>query len=277
MTTPPRAAPSPPATPPAAGEARGQRPATARSGHLRIHRRGQHRHGHGARPARRHRDRRAPDRVHQRRRAARVERLLLRAGQRDRAGLGRRARRPTSRCSRGRCSTRTRSRRCSSRPRSSTAVHDGYLSAVFNPLSETAVQATPLILAGLAVALPYQAGLFNIGGQSQFIGGAIMARGSATPSACRSSCTWSSACSAGSSAARCIGWLAGELKARTGAHEVIVTIMLNYVMQYFLAYLLSSQSLLQAPGPATRSPRRSRRTRTCRCSPAPTCASTPAS
>ncbi|MGH3294128.1 MAG: hypothetical protein ACRDP7_20200, partial [Trebonia sp.] len=55
-----------------------------------------------------------------------------------------------------------------------TAVHDGYLSAVFNPLSETAVQATPLILAGLAVALPYQAGMFNIGGQSQFIGGAIM-------------------------------------------------------------------------------------------------------
>jgi general nucleoside transport system permease protein len=45
-----------------------------------------------------------------------------------------------------------------------------------------------------------------------------------------------------------IGWLTGEIKARTGAHEVIVTIMLNYVMQYFLAYLLSSQSLLQAPG-----------------------------
>src|ERR1700678_3686061 len=56
-----------------------------------------------------------------------------------------------------------------------TAVRDGYLSAVFNPLSETCVQATPLILAGLAVALPYQAGLFNIGAQSQFIGGAIVA------------------------------------------------------------------------------------------------------
>ena len=56
----------------------------------------------------------------------------------------------------------------------STAIQDGYLSAVFNPLSETCVQATPLILAGLAVALPYQAGLFNIGGQSQFIGGAIV-------------------------------------------------------------------------------------------------------
>ena len=56
-----------------------------------------------------------------------------------------------------------------------TAVHDGYLSAVFNPLSETCVQATPLMLAGLAVALPYQAGMFNIGAQSQFIGGVILA------------------------------------------------------------------------------------------------------
>ena len=56
-----------------------------------------------------------------------------------------------------------------------TAVHDGYLSAVFYPLSETCVQATPLILAGLAVALPYQAGLFNIGAESQLIGGMIVA------------------------------------------------------------------------------------------------------
>jgi general nucleoside transport system permease protein len=130
----------------------------------------------------------------------------------------------------------------------STAVHDGYLSAVFNPLSETAVQATPLILTGLAVALPYQAGLFNIGGQSQFIGGAIM-------------CTWLGyaynmpffvhvvVCVIGAFVGgAALGWLAGEIKARTGAHEVIVTIMLNYVMLYFLAYVLSSHSMLQAPG-----------------------------
>jgi len=130
----------------------------------------------------------------------------------------------------------------------STAIHDGYLSAVFNPLSETAVQATPLILAGLAVALPYQAGLFNIGGSSQFIGGAILA-------------TWLGydvsmpffvhvvVCVIGGFVGGAvIGWLTGEIKARTGAHEVIVTIMLNYVMQYLLAYLLSSQSLLQASG-----------------------------
>jgi len=44
-----------------------------------------------------------------------------------------------------------------------------------------------------------------------------------------------------------IGWVVGELKARTGAHEVIVTIMLNYIMIYFLTYLLSFGYLMQAP------------------------------
>ena len=130
----------------------------------------------------------------------------------------------------------------------STALHNGYLAAVFNPLSETCVQATPLLLAGLAVALPYQAGMFNIGAQSQFIGGAIMA-------------AWLGyaynmpffihvvVCVLGGFAGGAVlGWLVGEIKARTGAHEVITTIMLNYVMVYLLAYLLSSQSLLQASG-----------------------------
>jgi simple sugar transport system permease protein len=129
-----------------------------------------------------------------------------------------------------------------------TAVHEGYLGAVFTPLSETCVQATPLLLAGLAVALPYQAGMFNIGGQSQFIGGAVMA-------------TWLGygvhlpvvihliVCVLGGFAGGAVtGWVVGFLKATTGAHEVIVTIMLNYVMYYLLSYLLGSQSLMQRPG-----------------------------
>jgi ABC-type uncharacterized transport system permease subunit len=129
-----------------------------------------------------------------------------------------------------------------------TAVHDGYLSAVFNPLSETAVQATPLILTGLAVALPYQAGLFNIGGQSQFIGGAIMSAWLGYDVSMPFFVHVVVCVLGGFVGGAVLGWLAGEIKARTGAHEVIVTIMLNYVMQYFLAYLLSSPSLLQAPG-----------------------------
>jgi simple sugar transport system permease protein len=130
----------------------------------------------------------------------------------------------------------------------STAVHDGFLSAVFGPLSETAVQATPLILAGLAVALPYQAGLFNIGGQSQFIGGAIMAAWLGYDVSLPFFVHVVVCVIGGFVGGAVIGWITGEIKARTGAHEVIVTIMLNYVMQYFLAYLLSSQSLLQATG-----------------------------
>jgi general nucleoside transport system permease protein len=129
----------------------------------------------------------------------------------------------------------------------STAIHDGYLSAVFNPLSETCVQATPLILAGLAVALPYRAGLFNIGGQSQFIGGIIVATFlgygvSLPPFVHVVVCVIG-----GFVGGAAIGWIVGELKARTGAHEVITTIMANYIMQYFLAYLLSFGYLMQAP------------------------------
>jgi ABC-type uncharacterized transport system permease subunit len=130
----------------------------------------------------------------------------------------------------------------------SIALHDGTVSAVFNPLSETCVQATPLILAGLAVALPYQAGMFNIGGQSQFIGGALFATylgyGVNLPFGVHVIVCVIGGFVGGAA----IGGVVGALKARTGAHEVIVTIMMNYVMQYLLAYLLSYHYLMQAPG-----------------------------
>src|SRR6201992_2229075 len=130
----------------------------------------------------------------------------------------------------------------------SVALHDGTISSVFNPLSETAVFATPLILAGLSVAIAFQTGLFNIGAESQWIGGAILA-------------TWLGygvsmpvvvhvvVCVLGGFVGGAVlGWVVGFLKARTGAHEVIVTIMINYVMAYLLAYLLSKPSLLEKPG-----------------------------
>ncbi len=129
-----------------------------------------------------------------------------------------------------------------------TAIHDGYLGAVFSPISETCVQATPLILAGLAVAIPYQAGMFNIGAQGQFIGGAIVATylgyGVSLPVVVHVVVCVIGGFAGGAA----IGWIVGELKARTGAHEVIVTIMLNYVLAYFLTYLLSYRYLMQAPG-----------------------------
>ena len=119
---------------------------------------------------------------------------------------------------------------------------------MFNPLSETAVNATPLILAGLSVAVAFRAGLFNIGGQSQFIGGAILATwlgfGVSLPPVIHVIVCVLGAFAGGAA----LGWIVGFLKARTGAHEVIVTIMLNYVMAYLLAYLLSKPSLLEKPG-----------------------------
>ena len=127
-----------------------------------------------------------------------------------------------------------------------TAIHNGYLGAVFNPLSETCVQATPLILAGLAVALPYQAGMFNIGAQSQFIGGAILCTylgyGVSLPPVIHPLVCVLGAFVGGA----VLGWIVGELKARTGAHEVITTIMLNYIMAYLLSYLLGN--VMQRPG-----------------------------
>jgi len=130
----------------------------------------------------------------------------------------------------------------------STAVHNGYLSAVFTPLSNTCLQATPLLLTGLAVALPYQAGMFNIGGESQWIGGAIVATYlgygvSLPPGIHVIVCVLG-----GFVGGAAVGAAVGLLKATTGAHEVIVTIMLNYVMADFLAYLLSFHYLMQAPG-----------------------------
>jgi general nucleoside transport system permease protein len=128
-----------------------------------------------------------------------------------------------------------------------TALHDGYISAVFNPLSETAVNATPLILTGLSVGLAFRAGLFNIGAAGQWIGGAILATwlgfGVSLPPVIHVL-----VCVIGGFVGGAVlGWIVGVLKARTGAHEVVVTIMLNYVMYYFLAYILGT-SVMQQPG-----------------------------
>jgi general nucleoside transport system permease protein len=126
-----------------------------------------------------------------------------------------------------------------------TALHNGYVSALFNPLSETTVNATPLILTGLSVGLAFRAGLFNIGAAGQWIGGAIVATwlgfGVSLPPVLHVI-----VCVLGGFAGGAVmGWIVGELKARTGAHEVVVTIMLNYVMYYFLSYILGTSSLQQ--------------------------------
>ncbi len=115
----------------------------------------------------------------------------------------------------------------------------------FYPLSETMVSAAPLILTGLSVALAFRAGLFNIGAQGQFIFGAIGASYVGFHYDLPPILHVLIAMLAGMVLAGLYGGLVGLLKARTGAHEVIVTIMLNYVASYFLLWLLSTTAFLQ--------------------------------
>lgn len=123
--------------------------------------------------------------------------------------------------------------------------HDSILA--WYPLSETLVSAAPLILAGLSVALAFRAGLFNIGAQGQFIFGSIAASFVGFHFQLPIGLHILAAVLAAIVAGGIWGGLVGLLKARTGAHEVIVTIMLNYVALYFLVWLLGTTSFLR-PG-----------------------------
>jgi simple sugar transport system permease protein len=117
----------------------------------------------------------------------------------------------------------------------------------FYPFSETLVTASPLILTGLSVALAFRAGLFNIGAQGQFIAGAIGASWIGFTFDMPIVIHTLAAMAAAIVFAGLYGGFVGFLKARTGAHEVIVTIMLNYVAAYFLLWLLGTTAFLR-PG-----------------------------
>ena len=122
----------------------------------------------------------------------------------------------------------------------------GTLAGYLGPISETLTNATPLILGGLSVGLAFRAGLFNIGGQGQVIMGAICAGFIGFHYDLPPGLHLLLGIVAGALGGAAWGGLAGLLKAKTGAHEVITTIMLNYVALYFLAYLLSVKGF-QAP------------------------------
>ena len=118
---------------------------------------------------------------------------------------------------------------------------------VFAPISETLTYTAPLIFTGLAVALAFRAGLFNIGGQGQVIMGAIGAGLVGFEMHLPPGLHLILALIGGALGGALWGWIPGFLKARTGAHEVIVTIMLNYIALYFLAWLIVQKGV-QDPG-----------------------------
>ncbi|MDO9131186.1 MAG: ABC transporter permease [Anaerolineales bacterium] len=120
-------------------------------------------------------------------------------------------------------------------------------------LSETAVWASPYIFAGLAVALAFKGGLFNIGAEGQLAFGAVMAAliGYALPG-------WLHidlpafihiplAIGFGALAGALWAAIPGALKAYTGGHEVINTIMMNYIALNMTSFLLNGS--MRDPNP----------------------------
>jgi simple sugar transport system permease protein len=127
------------------------------------------------------------------------------------------------------------------------------IARAIRPLTETLVSSTPLILTGLAVAISFRAGMFNIGGDGQLLVGALAATAAAillngvVPSWLILIATILIATLAGAA----WGFIPGFLKARTGAHEVITTIMLNYIASLLVFFILTTTPWLRAAGSTT--------------------------
>ena len=105
---------------------------------------------------------------------------------------------------------------------------------------ETLVQATPLILTGLAAAIAFRAGVWNIGGQGQFIAGAIgtwwvYATMPGLPAPLLFVAMFAGAAVFGAVWAT----VASVLLVRYGTNEILTTVMLNFVIDYMLSWLLS--------------------------------------
>ena len=121
-------------------------------------------------------------------------------------------------------------------PQASTFVR------TIKPLMDSVYFAIPLIISGLGLAFGFRAGLFNIGGKGQMIAGALAAVwvgfSLSLPPVVHTLVALTAAIVAGAA----WGGIAGFLKAKTGANEVIVTIMLNSIATLALGYVLSQKA-----------------------------------
>ena len=121
-------------------------------------------------------------------------------------------------------------------PQASTFVR------TIKPLMDSVYFAIPLIISGLGLAFGFRAGLFNIGGKGQMIAGALAAVwvgfSLSLPPVVHTLVALTAAIVAGAA----WGAIAGFLKAKTGANEVIVTIMLNSIATLALGYVLSQKA-----------------------------------
>jgi general nucleoside transport system permease protein len=121
-------------------------------------------------------------------------------------------------------------------------------------LQQTLIVTTPLILTGLAVAFAFRCGLFNIGGQGQYLMGSYAAVwvGSSFAGMPKGLHILVAILAATAAGAMWAG-IAGLLKATVGAHEVISTIMLNWVAIWLGAYLFALKGPLQNSDPSQQS------------------------
>ena len=110
--------------------------------------------------------------------------------------------------------------------------------AAMGPISETLTYTAPLAFTGLSVALAFRGGLFNIGAQGQATIGVILSAVAGFALPLPPVVHLLVALIAGALGGAIWGFIPGILKARTGAHEVINTIMLNYVAVYFLSWII---------------------------------------
>ncbi len=128
-----------------------------------------------------------------------------------------------------------------------TALAEGAMGSAYG-WSEVAVKACPLVISGLAVALAFRAGLWNIGAEGQLVAGALVAVCFATncpqlPTALGVSLTLLAAVCGGALVAA----IAALLKLRRGVDEVIGTIMLNFIVLGIVGYLVHGP-MMEASG-----------------------------
>lgn len=123
------------------------------------------------------------------------------------------------------------------------ALQDGdalEIRRAFNPILESLVTSTPYIFAGLAVALGFRSGLFNIGVEGQlFLGAIFSAYVGYTLKGIPPLVHIPLAMMAGAVGGAIWGFIPGWLKAKTGGHEVINTIMMNYIAFRLSEWLLT--------------------------------------
>lgn len=124
---------------------------------------------------------------------------------------------------------------------------EGGLIERLEPLSVTLFNATSLVAAGLSVALAFRVGLFNIGARGQITIAVIFSAFLSFHLPLPGPLALVAAIVVGVIGGALWGGIVGILRARTGAHEVITTIMLNYVALNLLIYLLKTPAL-QQPG-----------------------------